>query len=173
MQIATGTNFLGMPVSGDITEGSTRVGQKPIEELAPLFQALVDDPTIVEFGWTQYTPYFNDGDTCDFSVHGLWVRTTAELRSDDEFQEGHYDLSVEYHPSLGTVNGHWVGEWPKRHFVRESYEGPDEARYDRCHDLERALQSGAFETVLLDTFGDHALITVRKTAIGVEEYSHD
>jgi hypothetical protein len=48
-------SFLGIPVEGDITAGSTRVDQKPIEELQPLLQAVLDDPTIVEFGWRQGT----------------------------------------------------------------------------------------------------------------------
>jgi hypothetical protein len=26
-------------------------------------------PELVSFSWTQYTPYFNDGDACYFSVH--------------------------------------------------------------------------------------------------------
>ena len=26
-------------------------------------------PTLAEFSWTQYTPYFNDGDPCTFSAH--------------------------------------------------------------------------------------------------------
>ncbi|MFD5069158.1 hypothetical protein ACFWNC_14685 [Streptomyces sp. NPDC058369] len=176
MQIAPGTNFLGMPVSGYITEDSTRVEQKPLEELAPLFQALLDDPTIVEFGWTQYTPYFNDGDTCEFSVHGLWVKTTAEAEGAvDEYGDEYevWDLEVDYHPSLGKVEGHWEGEWPYRVFVKDSYEGPDEDRYNRCHDLDRALQSGEFETELLNNFGDHAQITVRKNGIEVDSYSHD
>lgn len=170
--MTTDTNFLGMPVSGDITQGSTRVEQKPIEELAPLFQALLDDPTIVEFGWRQYTPYFNDGDPCEFDVHGLWVRTTAEVDTDDE-TFGEYDLDVDYHPSLGKEKGHWVGEWPNREYVCDGYEGPDEERYNRCQALDRALQSGAFESELLKHFGDHAMVTVRKDGIEVEFYSHD
>ena len=44
---STPTNFLGMPVSGDITQGSSRTEQKPIEELAPLFQALLDRKSVV------------------------------------------------------------------------------------------------------------------------------
>lgn len=27
------------------------------------------NPGITGVVWTQYTPYFNDGDTCEFSVH--------------------------------------------------------------------------------------------------------
>lgn len=168
----TDTNFLGMPVSGDIAQGSSRVDQKPIEELAPLFQALLDDPTIVEFGWSQYTPYFNDGDVCEFEANEPWVRTTAEVDTDEEtFSE--YDLDLCGHPSLGKVTGHWEGEWPNRTYVKDGYEGPDEARFERCKDLARALESGAFDNVLLKHFGDHARVTVRKAGIEVEFYEHD
>lgn len=34
-------------------------------------------------------------------------------------------------------------------------------------------ESGAFDTVLLKHFGDHAMVTVRKDGIEVEYYSHD
>lgn len=169
------TNFLGMPVSGDISEGSTRVEQKPIEDLAPHFQALVDDPTIVEFGWRQYTPYFNDGDTCEFGVHGLWVLTVDDVDAvgDEDFDS--YDLDVDYHRSLGKVKGH--SEYDEngryREYIIDGYEGPDEDRYNRCQELSGALESGAYDNVLLEHFGDHAMITVRKDGIEVEFYSHD
>lgn len=170
------TNFLGIPVQGDITRGATRTEQKPIEELQPILQAVLDDPTIVEFGWRQYTPYFNDGEPCTFSVHGLWVRTETDRDAED--QEDEYDLDVGYgHPSLGQMTG---GEWVddpdrpgRRKKVGERYEGPDLARYERCHALDAAIQGGAFEHVLLDAFGDHALVTVRKSGIEVEFYEHD
>lgn len=171
MKIATDTNFLGMPVSGDISEGSTRTEQKPLEELSPLFQALIDDPTIVEFGWRQYTPYFNDGDSCEFSVHGLWVKTTADVDAEDDPDYDPYELDVDYHRSLGKIERDWDRE--ARKYVNEAYVGPDEDRYNRCQALDGALQSGAFDNVLLEHFGDHALITVRKNTIEVEHYSHD
>ncbi|MEU5976308.1 hypothetical protein [Streptomyces sp. NPDC047315] len=53
------------------------------------------------------------------------------------------------------------------------YEGPDEARYQRCKELEGAIEGGQFEHVLLDAFGDHARVTVRRDGIQVESYSHD
>lgn len=172
MQIAPGTNFLGMPVSGYMTEGSTRVEQKPLEELAPLFQALLDDPTIVEFGWTQYTPYFNDGDTCEFGVNGLWVKTTDDVEWSEGGDFDSYELEVAYeHRSLGQIESDW--DEVARKYVNKRYEGPDEDRYNRCKELDRALQSGAFETELLKTFGDHAQVTVSKNGIEVDSYSHD
>jgi hypothetical protein len=165
-------NFLGIPVQGDITRGKTRKNQRPIEELQPILQAVLDDPTIVEFGWRQYTPYFNDGEPCEFSVRGVWVRTDADQDVDDWYE---LDLDGK-HPSLGdepyikvptTENGSgW--KWEKG-----PYEGPDQDRYDRCHTLDAAIQGGEFENVLLDAFGDHARVTVRKTGIDVEFYEHD
>lgn len=159
------SNFLGIPINGDITRGEARVEQKPIEELQPILQAVLDDPTIVEFGWRQYTPYFNDGEPCTFSVHGTWVRTTADEDADE------YELEMWGHRSIGKVPGHHdeaTGQW-----VNDPYEGPDEARYHRCKALEGAVEGGAFENVLLDSFGDHAEITVRRDGIKVEFYSHD
>lgn len=159
------TNFLGIPINGDITRGGARVEQKPIEELQPILQAVLDDPTIVEFGWRQYTPYFNDGEPCTFSTHGTWVRTTADEDADED------ELEMWGHHSLGKVSGGRnkdTGRWETY-----PYEGPDEARFDRCKALETAIEGGAFEHVLLDAFGDHANITVRRDGIEVEFYDHD
>lgn len=164
------TNFLGIPVQGDITRGSDRVEQKPIEELQPILQAVLDDPTIVEFGWRQYTPYFNDGEPCEFGVNGTWVRTTADEDTDED------ELEMWGHRSLGKVITEWGDVDPatkRRVVVSETYEGPDRARYDRCKALEGAVEGGAFEHVLLDAFGDHANITVRRDGIQVEFYDHD
>lgn len=159
------TNFLGIPINGDITRGDTRKNQRPIEELQPILQAVLDDPTIVEFGWRQYTPYFNDGEPCTFSVHGTWVRTTVDEDADED------ELEMWGHRSLGKIPGHrneTTGEWET-----DPYEGPDEARYLRCKALEKAIEGGEFENVLLDAFGDHAEITVRRDGIQVEFYEHD
>ncbi|MFF4478724.1 hypothetical protein ACFY1A_17140 [Streptomyces sp. NPDC001520] len=165
-------SFLGIPVEGDITAGATRVDQKPIEELQPILQAVLDDPTIVEFGWRQCTPYFNDGDPCEFSAYGLWVRTDAD--EGDDIDE--YDLGIWGHRSLGkTSGGEWVDDpdTGRRKKVGAQYEGPDEARYERVQALEAAVEGGEFEHVLLEAFGDHASITVRRDGIEVDFYEHD
>ncbi|MEV3860728.1 hypothetical protein AB0J38_41270 [Streptomyces sp. NPDC050095] len=162
-------NFLGMPVSGKLCNGSTRKDQSPVEDLAPALQALLDDPTIAEFGWTQYTPFFNDGDVCEFSVNELWVRTMRE--ADSECDD--YDLYWGYHPSLGRELWEWRGQGEERTYVRIGYEGPDEERFQRVKDLNHALVSGHYDAALLGAFGDHAIVTVRKDRIQVEFYEHD
>ncbi|MFF5790231.1 hypothetical protein ACFY8P_35325 [Streptomyces sp. NPDC012693] len=164
------TNFLGIPIQGDITRGANRVDQKPIDEFQPVLQAMLDDPTIVEFGWRQYTPYFNDGEPCEFSAQGTWVRTTADEDVDE------YQLEMWGHASVGKVTTEWGDVDPetnRRIALSTTYEGPDRARYDRCKALEAAIEAGHFEHVLLDAFGDHANITVRRDGIEVEFYDHD
>ncbi|WP_030962631.1 hypothetical protein [Streptomyces sp. NRRL S-378] len=157
-------NFLGIPVEGDYSEASTRVAQRPIEDLQPIMQAVLDDPTIVEFGWRQYTPYFNDGDPCEFSAYGLWVRTEADTEVEDLYE---LEADNSSHPSLG----HRRYQWETKEYL--PYEGPDEARYDRVQALRGVVESGEFENVLMDAFGDHAQVTVRRDGIEVEHYSHD
>lgn len=170
----TTNSFLGIPIDGDITRGETRVEQRPIEELQPIMQAVLDDPTVVEFGWRQHTPYFNDGEPCTFHVSGLWVRTTdpapdGEEQDDDE--DDTYRLEMWGHPTLGKRDSTWNEQ--ARKYEKAGYEGPDEARFDRCKMLEHAVEGGAFENVLLEAFGDHARVTVRRDGIQIEFYDHD
>ena len=156
--------FAGLTIDGEITAGAKRANQRPAEELAPLLQALVDDTSITSFGWTQYTPYFNDGDPCVFNAHTPWVRTEWDADGVDE-----YAVEVsDSHPSLG--NERWNGDarrWET--FVNEHY---DKARYDRCKAMAAALEGGEFDDVLIDRFGDHAEVTVTRGGITVAFYEH-
>ena len=161
-------NFLGIPVDGTITRPDPTVEQRPLSDLEPLIRAVLADETIVEFGWTQYTPYFNDGDTCVFGIHNPWFRTPADPVVDIQVT-WQLRLDDPVHPSLGgrmhsRVDGRWeYGE----------YAGPDLERYDRARVLSDALDSGAFDQVLLETFGEHAHITVRRDGITVDSYFHE
>jgi hypothetical protein len=43
-----------------------------------------DHPELEAFKWTQYTPYFNDGDECTFSRHDDYE---LKLKGSEEFQD--------------------------------------------------------------------------------------
>lgn len=163
------TSFLGIPVEGEITR-SDRMPQRPLSELRPLLTAVLDDDAVVEFGWQQYTPYFNDGDTCVFDAHSFWARTT----SDADAQADRRDLEVGGYAGLHrTLGGHRRaddGTYPRAELP---YEGADEERYVRVRALADAIEGGEFDDVLLEAFGDHATVTVRRTGITVEFYDHD
>lgn len=156
------TNFLGIPVEGDINKGESRVPQRPLSELEPLLRAVVDDDGIAAFGWTQYTPYFMDGDPCVFGINELWFKTLEDKEDEDNY---HFDLSG--HPTLGDR----VYDYVKSEYT--GYKGPDEARFMRCFNLSNAIGSGAWDDVLLEAFGDHAEVTVKRSGITVKFYSHD
>lgn len=141
----THKSFLGLPVEGDIFE-SPRVEQRPVEELAPIIQAALDDPNIVEFGWEQFTPYFNDGDPCVFSVYEAWFRTEADRGLDDS------ELRVwgDYHPTIK----------------------PGHPSYHVCRTLDSEVTAGHFHDVLLAAFGDHASVKFTRDGITVEYCEH-
>jgi hypothetical protein len=89
----------------------------------------------------------------------------------DEDEDYRYELGVEH--SLGHRDYEYVGAYPDRRRVDGAYHGPDEARFDRCQALVSAIDSGAFDDVLLESFGDHCSVVVRRDGITVHEYSHE
>lgn len=68
-------SLFGIDIVGERSAGSSPWPEqwdkhKFFDILAPAMR----DPRVVEIGWRQYTPYFNDGDTCEFGAHDVWVR---------------------------------------------------------------------------------------------------
>lgn len=170
----TKRNFLGIPIEGDISEATMAKPQKPDEEFFATVQALLSNDLIADFGWKQYTPFFNDGDPCHFSANGLWVRTVHDVKDDDDPEDGPddtYDYDVDYstHPTLGGLNyaydehGEYVG----------TYAGEHEEVWNLCRDLNAKVQSGEHDILLQQKFGDHTEIRFRKDRIIQWTYCHD
>lgn len=156
----TDTNFLGLAIDGDIIRRDKQREQITKERFAELVKALLDDQNVTEFGWQQYTPYFNDGDTCVFGASGLWVRTVADAEVEDKYQ-----LEMWSHPTLSGQR--WEGERKVVYDVQM----PETAT--AAQELDRAIDGGEADVVLLDLFGDHATVTVTRDGINVEFYEHD
>jgi len=71
------------------------------EALTNEFKRVFEEwPEVEGIRWTQYTPYFNDGDPCRFSVHTCYVKIGDFGGDDDDGWKEGYDLgeygSVEY-----------------------------------------------------------------------------
>lgn len=103
-------------------------------------------PNIKAIGWAQYTPYFNDGEECVFSLHGLHASVEDE-RDEDFYGDG------------------WV------ELYGDSEEGFGEVEWKALKDLEKTL--GELEEELEAVFGDHVKVIVTKEGVEVEEYEHD
>lgn len=168
-------SFLGITVEGAIKYNKPQITQKPLSELEPLIRAVLADEFFASFGWHQYTPYFNDGEPCVFRVGEPWFRTVEDIRRADSGEHFDYDVEDDYtynigysaHPTLGGRDR----DWQTREV--QDYVGEHETLYDACVALASAIESGAFESVLLEAFGDHAEITVTRDGITVDSYEHD
>lgn len=156
----TETNFLGLAIDGDIIRRDLQREQITKEQFADLVKALLDDDNVVEFGWTQYTPYFNDGDPCVFGANGLWVRTVADAGVEDRDQ-----LEMWSHPTLSGQR------WEGGRKVTYDVQMPDTAAAAMA--LDSAIDDGVADVVLLDLFGDHAYVKVSRDGISVDFYEHD
>ncbi len=124
------------------------VGRDGIQKLlAPVFEAF---PYVVAVKWTQYTPYFNDGETCEFS-------------SNSDYCE------LQFKPAVGDV-------LTKEDLEEQDFE----ERWTNRENPEKTQAFEAFrealalpDDVLLAAFGDHAEVTVDREGVTVDQYDHD
>lgn len=116
------------------------------------------------FGWRQYTPYFNDGDACEFSMHELFVIAHADLETAEHGEES--DWLYEGSPAFqeysysGDVS-RVVGELADERYI--------EAK-QACQSIYDAL---ATNDLAKDVFGDHVKVIFTPEGVDVEDYHHE
>lgn len=80
------------------------MSEKFQEELKSAFKEVFEQyPNIIKITWMQFTPYFNDGSPCIFSVHDLSIfDETIIQEDDDDYEEGIslYGEDAEKYPLL-------------------------------------------------------------------------
>jgi hypothetical protein len=115
--------------------------------------------------WNQYTPYFNDGEPCYFSVSNL------EYKFSDKFSVGAIDKEG------SDVEDEYVYEWHLKEFFNKNkdilnYEALDQAQKacDEMGNIHSHLMS--LEDALREEFGDHSQITLSKTGVEINHYEH-
>ena len=122
-----------------------------------------EHPKVKSFGWTQYTPYFNDGDTCYFSVHTDYIYINGESADESNW--------------ISETNITNYGNWNREKRV---YEGRTEVAnldYDpelvKANDEIREFLRNFDQDFFLSQFGDHAEVTVTAEGVSVDECEHD
>lgn len=104
-------------------------------------------PNVKTLSWTQYTPYFNDGDACYFSYNDLtWYPCTIEVGG----QEIECDQPGD-DPWWKTKEG--------------------QAAMKDVESLNSFMSK--FEDALKSLFGDHVEVTASDKGFEVEEHYHD
>lgn len=139
--------------------------KKQINELvmADLKSLMKDNPEIDSIKWQQYTPSFNDGDVCEFGIHGPYIRFTEDLqpRKESHYNDHYMDLSYNY---------------DLKEFFKKA---TDILNFEQISRLQKVTDQIA-ETFanfqyedLKTSFGDGYEITVTSTGVEVEDYDHD
>jgi hypothetical protein len=131
-------------------------------------------PEIKAITWTQYTPYFNDGETCVFGVGDFWALThkAYELYIDDRGYAEEFDISETDSKAMEKAYGQrysWKlepGQVPIYKYTDHSY------NVDEVQQAVKQLRSIP-EDIYEDLFGDHAEVVATKDGFEVEEYEHD
>jgi hypothetical protein len=160
------------------------------KDIAAMFERL---PELEFITWTQYSPYFNDGDECVFSVHDLQFKLKDEEVDEDLAEYGEYndtwtlishadDMTVESETRTRTIydpNRSWYDKSPRK---TETYEYRplilyiEDDKVDLYHELtalENIMQSDVGQDLMYDMFGNHSRITVHRDRVEIDEVEHD
>lgn len=114
-------------------------------------------PQMESFEWTQYTPNFNDGDTCEFGVnYDVKIKfKTIELK----FVRDNDECECEDDESENEPQERWDFE-----------DGtPETEMFDEVIGFLIIFE----EEDLYSLFGDHAQVVVNRAGIEVDTYEHE
>lgn len=126
-------------------------------------QFFEENPTIKGMVWEQYTPYFMDGDTCEFSVNDIAFVTTDDHAVLRQFSYGEPRGGDD---ETGDLEFEFYSSWSGRDIS-------DIVLRDATISFNDFLQSSEMEDVLQDLFGDHVQVIATANGFEVEEYDHD
>ena len=150
-----------------------------IEKGRGFFQELFDKffdeyPEVETLKWTQYTPYFNDGSPCEFSVGELHAWLKGGRESQLLVDEGAVFLISEWVQDYANKGENWAKEEVELYNHSVNLVGSKD-RLNQINDgisvLEGSLQEA--EDFLYIVYGDHVQVSVSKGETLVEEYGHE
>lgn len=138
-------------------------------------------PQVESIVWTQYAPYFNDGDACVFRVHEFSFKgTLGEVKtgsSSEENEDEDDDWDDDEEDDLRSRINEAVGyEWSdeKREYVHgtirpltpeeESFINDADELEELCHELQNEMKI---------LFGADAQITATRDGFEADDYQHD
>lgn len=168
-----------------------------------LCDALLESSGASAVQWRQYTPYFNDGDACEFGYYGaeLGVRVSSlpdgfepygegdwgDDPEDDEIENAYFAWGSGYEGKIlyarrqdGTEKAQrtrYAG-WGRESKPEVYYEEVPKYEYlsapvDQSAICEFDKNMSALEDVLLAVFGDHVKVIYDGNDFKVEDYDHD
>lgn len=128
------------------------------------------NPAVTAIIWTQYTPFFNDGDTCEFGVNEPYFTNADKDELENVTSYGEYD---------GDAEGVWAeSSWilcTDTDYTRKQREaldltGTDAQSIDKFSSM---IQSSEMQDVMEAMFGDHVRVIATRDGFDVDDHSHD
>ena len=162
--------------------------QSSFNEIIKLF--FEECPKVQAVVWSQYTPYFNDGDECVFRINephfivdGFDVddlKDPYEYEDDDVCKTLQYssyqtleEILIRYKNELAKPH---VSDWAKGYYPKyiaqlenqlEEFPGYDK----KISAFVKMLNDN--EDVLQEVYGDHVAVYLTPEKVIIEDYSHD
>lgn len=116
-----------------------------------LFATIPDIKTIY---WTQYTPYFMDGDECVFSINDILVSNSVKAIADYAGDDlGDDDLWAE---DANNVSKDYI---------------PNKEHRKTLKDFSSTIHKN--QSLIKEIFGDHVKVIGTRNGFKTEEYEHD
>lgn len=122
-----------------------------------------EHPKVKSFSWRQYTPYFNDGETCIFSADTDYINVNDESVDEAEWMS----------PTIITKYGTWNRELRKYEGREEELNPKFDPEMAKAVEEIREFLSHFENDFYLNQFGDHAEITITADGVSIDEYEHD
>lgn len=136
------------------------------EKTKQLFQ---DHPTLAAFRWTQYTPYFNDGDPCYFGANTEYPDVKFRQPPSERVirQQTLFDVSTENTDDEECD----VEDWEDSYDIDyTSHTNPEkQSALTAVRTLLNKFCAEDYERL----FGDHRRVTVTPNEIIEDDYDHD
>lgn len=151
-----------------------------------------DFPRLKAITWSQYTPYFNDGDPCVFGVNTpqFIVDITEDNSVDvdeefareviqDEDTDGERVINLDewsvknYNGERDQNDDFWLKYYKDKYERSVAVMGEDtlNALAKRAMEIHRLIENS--EEALEQRFGDGVMVVVTKDGVETEEYDHD
>lgn len=124
-----------------------------------LNQFFEENPGVNVITWTQYAPYFNDGEPCEFCVHDPTFSNAVDPDDIKQLYDGFYD---------GEDESIWaVASYSSKN------EKINDVNMQSVSTLSKFITSEAMEDVLRTVFGEDNRIIITRDGIVSEDYSGD
>ena len=149
-------------------EGIKKLKEEMLEASNKIFTEMTkvifeEHPKVKSFGWNQYTPYFNDGETCTFFANTDYIYING--MSVDESEWINENIITSY------------GTWNREEKVYKDRTEVPNLNYDselvKANDEIKEFLCNFDEEFFMSQFGDHAEVTVTAEGVSVDEYEHD